>query len=524
MVRKAQIVCLILIGSYPPLYLYARNQNEMDFGSLLAPLALSIGISVIAALSWYPILRDQTRSALMAAWLGFSFWFAGYISNTYLFSYADSSIIEGTCSILVFIVIYLIGRNYIAVKPDIDKRIISAAAMISGILVLYSLVSILPTEIQRLARGFTSNRASSITNTQVPIAKIDENTPNIIDIVLDGYARADILESRYKQSNVSFINELRRRGFHVVDDSTTNYSATALSLTSMLNMNYIQRPEGFIGNDMEPITKMMKENEVFRYIRGRGYWTVNFSAFCSLTEGIDSDERRTFADNLDQFHSNLMRFTPLSILIRTWSQGTTNDPYEIHRRQVSNALNGITMVSDTKKPIYAFAHIVCPHPPFIFKADGRPAETYRPYNVWDADDFRSQGGTRDEYLNGYREQVTHLNKLVLKSIDKLQKMMHRPSIIIIHSDHGPGLGFDFKDIDRSDLKERMSNLMAIYFPDGDYSTIYPEITGVNIYRVILSKYMDAQLPLIHDKHFFINWRNPYDHTPITLEQINRDKP
>lgn len=523
MFRKAQIVFLILLGSYPLLYLYAQNHNEMDFASLAPVLALSIGISVITALSWYPILHDWTRSASMAAWLGFSFWLAGYISNTVLFSNAASGIFEGSCSVLIFAVIYLIGRNYIAVKSNIDKRIISAAAMISGILILYTFAVILPTEAQRLFRGLTSHDASGASVIKASTKKADMNTPDIIDIVLDGYARGDILESRFKQSNTGFLNGLRKRGFHVLDTSTSNYSSTALSLTSMLNMNYVKRPDGFIGNDMKPVEDLIQHNAVFRFLKERGYWTVNFSASCSLTEGIVSDEYRSYVPGMDPFYEDLINLTPLSILMKTWSRGTVDDPFEIHRRQVTNALNGIATVNDAKKPIYAFAHVVCPHPPFIFKANGQPAESSIPYSVMDADDFISLGGTKDEYMKGYREQVTHLNTLVLKSVDRIKRMMHRPTIIIIHSDHGSGLGFDFADIRKSDLKERLSNLMAIYFPDGDYSKIYPSITGVNIYRVVLSKYMDADLPLIPDKHFFSSWKYPYNPTPITLEQINKGK-
>lgn len=458
----------------------------------------------------------------MAAWLSFTFWFAGYISNTYLFS-NGFGVTEGTCSILIFVILFILGRNYIVVKPNIDKRIITAAAMISGLLVMFSVAAILPTETQRLVRRFTSANTSTISISQTSFKKADENTPNIIDVVLDGYARGDILKSHFDQSNDDFLNGLRKRGFCVLDSSTSNYSSTALSLTSMLNMDYVKRPAGFVGDDMTPVTEMIQHNAVFKYVKNSGYRTVNLSASCSLTEGIISDEYRTVVNDNNQFNMDLVRLTPLNILADTWIKGTTNDPFEIHRRQVINALYGLVSVNDVKKPVYAFAHVICPHPPFIFKADGRPADTHRPYNVWDADDFISLGGTKEDYKDGYREQVTHLNKLVLAAVDRIQHMMHRPTIIIIHSDHGSGLGFDFKDIKKSDLKERLSNLMAIYFPDRDYNRLYPTITGVNIYRVVLTKYMGADMPLIPDKHFFTSWRDPYKQTPITLEQINRGK-
>lgn len=350
---------------------------------------------------------------------------------------------------------------------------------------------------------------------------MDGSTPNIIDIVLDGHARGDVLATRYHQSNAGFLDGLRSRGFRVLDKSTTNYSATAVSLTSMLNMNYVTRPKGFVGDDMEPLTEMMRHNAVARRLSGYGYRSVCFLSGCSFTESVDADEYRSDVESMSRYELSLLGFTPFNILINTWVRGSGNDPYETHRRRVISSLNGIATVDDRRQPVFVFSHVVCPHPPFIFRASGVPTIPDRQFSMWDADDFISQGGSKAGYIQGYREQVAYLDRLVLKSVDSIRGMMHRPSIIIIRSDHGPGLGMNFNDIKSSDLGERMPNLMAIHFPDGDYSGIYPTITGVNIYRVVLSKYLGARYPLLPDRNYFVNWRHPYRQTLLSREQIER---
>ncbi|MHB0998391.1 MAG: hypothetical protein ACYC27_04015 [Armatimonadota bacterium] len=519
MVRKAQILFLVLLGSYPPLFMYARNQGELNVSDLILPLVLSIGIPAIITIAWYPMIRNWSRAALVAAWFSISFWMAGLLGNNLIFMNSNYGINEGIITILIFVVLYLAGRAAIVTRSNIDERVTSAVAALSGALVIYSCIMILPTEVQRQLRYFSSGDKTRVSYQNDSRTNISKDTPNIIDIVLDGYARSDVLETRYKQSNEKFLNELRKRGFHVLDKSTTNYSTTALSLTSMLNMEYVRKPKSYIGNEIDHVAYMIQHNKVAKFLENHGYWYVTFESGSTFTDGIVSDEHRTFTETMGQYQMQLMEYTPISMLTYTWLKDTTNDPYELHRRRVSNSLNGIASVDDRKKPLYMFAHVICPHPPFVFHASGVPTKPDQRFNMWDADKYVSQGGNTDEYIQGYREQVTHINRLTLKSIDRIISMMNRSSIIIIHSDHGPGSKVDFNNVNTSDLGERMSNLMAIHFPDGDYDSLYPSITGVNIYRTIFNKYFDAGLPILPDEYYFAHWNKPFTQISVNLKKI-----
>ena len=73
--------------------------------------------------------------------------------------------------------------------------------------------------------------------------------PDIYFIVLDGYARADVLAKYYGFDNGPFLEGLRQRGFQVSDASRSNYNWTFLSLGSSLNLDYIQ---ALVGDDLDP--------------------------------------------------------------------------------------------------------------------------------------------------------------------------------------------------------------------------------------------------------------------------------
>lgn len=43
---------------------------------------------------------------------------------------------------------------------------------------------------------------------------------------------------------------------------------------------------------------------------------------------------------------------------------------DVHQRYVLNILEKIKLIPDIEVPKFVFAHILIPHPPFIFDADG----------------------------------------------------------------------------------------------------------------------------------------------------------
>jgi phosphoglycerol transferase MdoB-like AlkP superfamily enzyme len=90
-------------------------------------------------------------------------------------------------------------------------------------------------------------------------------------------------------------------------------------------------------------------------------------------------------------------------------------------------------------PKYVFAHVVSPHPPFVFDQSGQPIDSQRSYNIGDGDDYQ---GDLDEYLVGYSGQVQFINHEMEQVIDAILANSSSPPIIIIQGDHGPGSRLD----------------------------------------------------------------------------------
>ena len=71
--------------------------------------------------------------------------------------------------------------------------------------------------------------------------KINENLPDVYYIILDEYPNNESLKKFYEFDNNKFLISLEDSGFYVIENSFSNYPMTIQSLSSSLNMEYLDR-------------------------------------------------------------------------------------------------------------------------------------------------------------------------------------------------------------------------------------------------------------------------------------------
>ncbi len=65
-------------------------------------------------------------------------------------------------------------------------------------------------------------------------ARINWRAPAIYYIILDGYARSEVMRELFDFDNTAFLERLERKGFFVARGSNANYCQTPLSRSSSL--------------------------------------------------------------------------------------------------------------------------------------------------------------------------------------------------------------------------------------------------------------------------------------------------
>ena len=341
--------------------------------------------------------------------------------------------------------------------------------------------------------------------------------PDIYFIVLDGYGRADLLESYYGYDNSSFIAFLQSRGFHVAGASLSNYSQTTLSLASSLNLTYLDflpAQLGLCSQDQKPLDALIGSSLVRSSLEAIGYKTY----------ALATEYRRSEIETADEFLVPPLRaVTPLEALLfdRSAFSILGYHPlipgvpplfpgYKAHRDMVEFGIHELGQLALVPGPKFVFAHLVVPHPPFVFLADGRPRTPDRPYLLRDGNET---GMTTAEYVQGYTDQLIYLNTALRTLVVTIQERSSTAPVIILQGDHGPGSRLNWDDPQRSDTWERHAILNAIDLRGEEDPALVAELTPVNTFRIVFNHVFGTAYPILENRSSYSAWRWPYDFQP-----------
>jgi len=332
------------------------------------------------------------------------------------------------------------------------------------------------------------------------------NTPDIYYIILDGYGRKDMLQTIHGFDNSMFLDALEQRGFVVASDSQSNYHRTLLSLSSSLNMQYLDTMSSAMGdsNLWWPVSDAVQHSETRRILVNWGYKTVFFANNGDYSDIRDGDfYEAPFPIQLNIFNSRFLNLTNLGLLAEIDQLGIADLSYDTHRRIILHNFERLPEVAATEGPKYVFAHIVAPHPPYVFDQTGNPVDPAYPFTL------------SIEERAGYIEQLQFINQAILTTVDGILANSEAPPIIIIQGDHGPGTMTNHDSLEKSCLYERFSILNAYYLPSVNKSSVPMDISPVNSFRFIFNTYFNGDLELLPNRQYFSTSEHFYQFTDVT---------
>ncbi len=523
------LIHVILIAIYPPLALLANNITDVLLPDAARAVIFSLALALVLLLFLRLIVKNWQRASLVCT--GFIILIFSYghvytlLKKVDLFGFHPA---RNGLLLPAWLILGSVWFWWVVKKLGSPVNLIKFFNIVGAVLLVLPIYKITSFELR------SAHIARAQSSTAVAIQEVQsQNLPDIYYIILDGYARADLLKEIFGYDNSSFIHYLEQRGFYVAEQGHSNYNQTALSLGSSLSMDYLDDVAKQMGpgetNDRSPLEAKIRQSHILELLRPYGYKLVAFQTGYGSTQIYDADlywklnnepvPPITAFWRLNPFESLFIESTVMRTVfdLNIFSadavrHATLYPEYQFHRDRILYTLNKLEDVAKLDGNYFVFAHILAPHPPFVFGPNGEAINPPGGYKIGDGDQF---AWDLDTYLTGYPNQVTFINSQVEKTVDRILALSKTPPVIILQGDHGSGTQLIWESPERSNVKERFSILNAYYFPGGDNGLLYPTITPVNTFRVLMNRFFNASLPLLEDRSYFATWTRPYDFTDVT---------
>lgn len=520
-------IVLFLFSTLQTFSNWIKNSSSVLVSDILTPLLIYLVVSFFVALLFYKIFIKNKFSGVVFGVCAMLFLGTSYNQNLFSiikyfedkFAINPLSQIQRSYFSLIFIICvigliysaaFLVARKMRGQSAGVLAKGISIAIVSSFVIFLFQFTVIVITELKQISYKPTFNFANE--------AKRTADLPDIYYIVLDRYASSSVLSSQLGFDNSKFINFLKTNGFDVDNDAVSNYPYTASSVSSTMisNLHY-DLVDKFIDasrQTIEPYHKTVQYSPIIADLKRIGYKYYHLGSWYESTNAAPQadfyqqpvGEVRIFSKkyNLNSFaksefqKSVLWQFAVSGLRIGKIGILSANNYNEAQSTLFKfDYLNQIA--DQTPGGRFVFAHILAPHAPYFFMADGS-------YN--DFPEANSQGKPiQEKYLN----QLQFVNSQVEQIVSRIAKQDNGKAVVVLQADEGPyppllnnGI-FDSDEIAKilnntdmtswsdKDLKMKYGILAAYRIPDANKDDFSVGENPVNIFRYIFNSYFNSNL-------------------------------
>ncbi len=505
----------VLAAAYPIVFLYAQNVHEaISAVEVLLPLALSLGITLVALVVFRVLTRSWTSAALMSTLLVTLFFTYGVA-----WDWIGTMLLGHWVLVSAWVLLAVAGISLIVRFDGLARQVTLPLNAIGALLLGVNLVIISAFFLNVRAAVAVSGPGLSVSPAPAPGTRL----PDVYWIILDRYGSGNVIDKYFEYDNSPFLDELRSRGFYVAEHATANYLKTALSMVSSRSLDYLDftalRARATSDSDWGPLYKdLAAPFQVEHYLGSAGYRFIYLGTYWGPTARHGSAEISYVFDGLA---SEFLDVLGSSTILRAFEGLGPETPFDWRRNrwdQTRYEWESLNRASTLSGPKFVHAHFALPHQPYVFHADGSFVEA-------------EEENGRSRAVN-YVDQTRFANSQVLAWLDSIMAVPEedRP-IVIVQADEGPWpieflrneRAFDWTNATPAQLEEKFGILSAFYLPGktAEEVGLYDSITPVNQFRAIFGAYFGLDLPLLPDRNWiFIDQAHIYTEVDVT-EKVAR---
>jgi hypothetical protein len=530
----------VVVAALMPVLIFWSGSNIQELTlSLMSRLLIFVCVSalLVYGVLYFVMGRDKYKASLLAI-----------VTVLFMFSYGGIYDLFETITVRIFgaksdltsrdsflpalLILYFLTALLIKHKLKFSKVFRNYLAIFATVLLLYNFFPVV--------RHWVTNYGLSDLEFGVPVEaaplSAGKAPPDIYYLIFDRYANRGVLQESYKYDNSPFLDSLKEKGFYEAPDSIANYPATSFSVSSSLNLDFLpeefkNRPENGLFTNL--LHNKIENNRVVPFLQERGYsftnigpwWNAtkynqhadqdlyNPAGFYLLNKKIDLQEHENILFQKTIFFRlsrKLLQIGDFKLYGRTYPDNDTTGR-AIHRQTMFHQFDMIKKTSEQPGPKYVFAHFLMPHDPYVV----------------DENCQHMKKNNQHEYTL-YIRQLRCANAQIEQTVDYILAHSKADPIIIIQADEGPypiefrkNKNLEWGSVPPQLLRQKAGILNTYYFPDRNYSRLYPDISPVNSFRVVFNQYFGTDLPLLPDRHYFSESRSKRFSIIDVTDKINK---
>jgi hypothetical protein len=536
--KNSKIFHPFLIAFFPIMAIYSVNIGLIQLEQFIFPTILIVGSALLFFLCLKYILKNGKKAALIVTLAFIIFFSFGHVYNMLnQVSIGDTDLGSNRTLLPIFVISFGIG-SFLIIRTK--RTLDNATSIVNTISIVFITVIVAMVGIeafgcdecliqQTYSLGIFSNQIMDsplyFEEHSFSVSESD-SLPNVYYIILDGYPRNDVLKKHLDFDNNEFINFLKQREFYVAENSYSNYSLSSTSIPATMNMNYINFLTDELGEDSRSYDPLLgkdfglyADNQVIKNFKSMGYKVAKIGSVPMYLHEIPLADLSLCYKSIHLMDNRLFdtvaRTSMIGYFIERWSE-------DLQRQIILCAFEELPKISSYyEEPVFVWSHIMLPHFPLIFGADGEPitpGESLLVMNnphVFEGTD--SSWNIKQQFL----QQLQFANKKSMELVDKILEN-EKQSIIIIQSDHGSAFDVDLDDPTDDDVHQRLSNINAIYFPDEKPREILMnDLTNVNTFRIVFNSYFGSDYDILEDKIYWnLSYKKPFLFKDVTSILLN----
>ena len=482
----------LLMSVYPVVALYSANLYQVLFAETHLPFFFSLALGLIIFLTALIFSRNLVKASLFTTMIHYLFFTYGHLEK----------IVPIPLLIYTFYLGLLIFLGRIIKRIKDPGQLTVAANLITLLLVCLPLFNILNYQLRvkdSVTFEYQQQKIKSVETSLTPL-------PDIYFIIFDRYASSGVLKRNFGFDNSGFIDKLKEKNFYIAEKAWANYASSAHSLSATFNMTYLDFLKDLHNSqdkDWLPIYDLLENNRAVYEFKNLGYQYYHFGDWWWPTSKSRLADQNINLNVLSEFSSILVDNSILKMAAQKYKLPVLDHRFTQWRR-IRYKFQKLKEMPKVSKPTFVFAHMLVPHEPFVFKADGS-------YLTIEED---SQRSNEEKYL----DQIKYINGEIISLTEKLLENRENPPVIIFQADEGPypvsyennKNDYDWSKAKREEISQKMSIFSAIYLPDKDYSLLSEDFSPVNNFRLVLSILRGEEPDYLPDRYQLTNMGKPYD--------------